>query len=256
MIALDEPDRSSGNAVLCTAGGVFTSSDLGGFNWGCDSEPLQNWEYDSQPFVIEGQNALLPNSCSEPANGVGLASLDRLTPAERRAQSNKLAQRRARARRKALAQDAEAQMAVTSAELQELQNKQKVLEARNNLLEKVVQLGQTQQQQQQQPDITPSQTAVVSEMTQSYRMECATFNIVVRLIILQGVPDLKKTCGFEELPGPAAKLLASNPGVRLTLFPHQEQLLELKEIACMSLRDIAKIYTVCLQIKRHHQHQF
>ena len=79
-------------------------------------------------------------------------------------------------------------------------------------------------------------------------MECATFNCVLRLIILQGVPDLKKTCGFEELPGPAAKLLASNPGVRLTLFPHQEQLLELKEIACMSLRDIAKIYTVSLQI--------
>ena len=161
------PDRSSGNAVQSTTGDVFTS-DLGGFNWGCDSESLQNWEYDSQQFVIEGQDVLLPDSCSEPASGVDLASLDRLTPAERRAQSNKLAQRRARARRKALSQGAEAQLAVTSAELQELQNKQKVLEARNNLLEKVVQLGQTQQPQQQQPDITPSQTAVVSEMMQSH----------------------------------------------------------------------------------------
>lgn len=76
---------------------------------------------------------------------VGTASLDTVTPAERRAQSNKLAQRRARARRKAHVQGTEAQLAVTSAELQQLQDKQKALEARNSLLEKVVQLNQTTQ---------------------------------------------------------------------------------------------------------------
>ena len=69
-----------------------------------------------------------------------------LTPAERRAHSNRLAQRRSRVRKQALAQGAKAQLAINSAELQQLQSKQKALEARNNLLEKVVQLGQKQQQ--------------------------------------------------------------------------------------------------------------
>ena len=163
MFVFDEPDRSSGNAVQSTTGDVFTSSDLLlGLNWDCDSKSLHDRQFDAQPFVIEAQDALLPENCCEPADSGDLASGDRLTPAERRAHSNKLAQRRARARRKALAQGAEAQLAVTSAELQELKNKQKALEARNNLLEKVVQLGQTQQQHQQS-DKQPLSTAVVSK---------------------------------------------------------------------------------------------
>ena len=81
-------------------------------------------------------------------------------------------------------------------------------------------------------------------MTQGYGLLHAVCGNVLSLMILQGVPDLKRTCGFEDLPGPAAKLLASNSGVKLTLLPDGEQLIELQQMACMSFQTLAKIYTV------------
>lgn len=166
MGTFEKLDRSSGNAVHSTADLVMSSDPLE-----CDHSLylLQDWESGSQSLASDSRNAFLPNSFTEPefagTESAGLKDTDNLqdnlTSAERRAQSNRAAQRRARARRKAHFENAEAKLAWTSAALQELQNKQKALEARNNLLEKMVQLGQTQ------PDSTALRSAVVSRPSHS-----------------------------------------------------------------------------------------
>lgn len=95
-------------------------------------------------FLFGPEKAVEPVDV-DPAD-LELACMQGLTSTERRAHSNRLAQRRSRVRKQALAQSAKAQLAINSAELQQLQSRQKALEAHNNLLEKVVQLGQKQQQ--------------------------------------------------------------------------------------------------------------
>ena len=143
-------DRDFGNAVQSstTSDTGLSLDPLGDLGWSYALDPLGGQQPDELSFSSDRLTALagLPE-LAEDAN-VESASLDMLNPAERRAQSNKLAQRRARARKKARAEGAEAQLAVTYAELQELQNKQKALQARNSLLEKIVQLEKPQQQQQ------------------------------------------------------------------------------------------------------------
>lgn len=164
MGGLSMQDRSSGNAVQSSTGDTGMSLDLMGdldYEYG-----LNGWESGSQSFPPGDASAFLLDSILEPAElaDAGAVNLETLSPAERRANSNRLAQRRARARRKARAEGAEAQLAVSSAELQELLNRQKELEARNSLLEKIVQLGPAQQprQQRQQPDRLASCTTTVS----------------------------------------------------------------------------------------------
>lgn len=141
-------DRSYGNAVHNSTSQVASPLDLlGDQSWQQPTDELhlmdagaQTLDCDSGAFSLADNFVDLDDLADRET-----ASLDMLTPAERRAQSNRLAQRRARARRKAKAVGTEAQLAVTSAELQELQSKQRALEARNSLLEKIVRLNHTPQ---------------------------------------------------------------------------------------------------------------
>lgn len=152
MDTLTVQDRSSGNAVHSTTGEASSSLDLlGGLGWE-HLDSSNGLDLGTHLLVDETGSPSLPEDFTELGDFAdpAAAGLEALTPAERRAQSNRLAQRRARARRKARAEGTEAQLAVTSAELQELQNKQKALEARNSLLEKMVQLNQTTQQPERQ----------------------------------------------------------------------------------------------------------
>ena len=152
-------DRSAGNAFeSSTASNTGMSVDLSVLDWDAGLYPLNGPGLDTYIYSALGAT-VLPDSLPELALEAGLqpASPNRLTPAERRAQSNKLAARRARARKKSRAEGTAAQLAVTAAEVQQLQNKQKALEARNALLEKQAQLGVMQQQ----PESKPMSPAIV-----------------------------------------------------------------------------------------------
>ncbi len=70
----------------------------------------------------------------------GVRSTNALSSAERKLLSNRTSQKRLRDRRKARMQSTEAQLADTASELQTLKARQKHLEARNALLEKVADL--------------------------------------------------------------------------------------------------------------------
>ena len=246
MSASSVHDRDFGNAVQSsTTGDTGLSLDpLGDLGWSYALDPLGRHETDELSLPSDRLTALAGLSeLAEDAN-IESASLDMLTPAERRAQSNKLAQRRARARKKARAEGAEAQLAVTSAELQELQNKQKALQARNSLLEKIVQLEQPQHQQQQPAETQALFPAPVSFMNMQNRSPTTHKSNLAKALYLQDFQDLRKVCGFKDLPGPAAKLLATQKAVKLTVHPDKEQIIHLEDFAKISLNTLAKIYTV------------
>ena len=130
-------------------------------------EPSDLTDFDCNSTLLSGLDQFLASENALSADqfaGAGFAGSPGLDPAsmgskaERKAYNNKLAQRRARARKKTHAQAVEAQLAVASAELEQLQSKQKALEARNSLLEKIVQLEKAQQQ----PDSVTSAASFVS----------------------------------------------------------------------------------------------
>ena len=174
-------------------------------------------------------------------------SVDQLTIAERKANTlagNRLAQRRSRARKKAREEGAEAQLAVSSAELQDLLSKQKGLEARNALLEKIVQLGPKQQQQQPKSDAVCSPSVSTLCYTRCHYL---TILCYATAMPVQEVQDLRTPCGFKDLPGPTAKYLASTQAVKLTIDQDREQIIELHEILAMPFKDFARLYTVSLQ---------
>ena len=68
--------------------------------------------------------------------------------------------------------------------------------------------------------------------------------VLVKAPYLQDFQDLRKVCGFKDLPGPAAKLLAAQKAVKLTVHPEKEQVIHLEDFARISLSTLAKIYTV------------
>ena len=191
--------RSSGNAVQSSTGDTGKSLDLMGdldYEYG-----LNGWESGSQSFPGGDASALLLDSSFEPAELAEpeAVSLEKLSPAERRANSNRLAQRRARARRKARTEGAEAQLAVSSAELQELLNKQKELEARNSLLEKIVQLGPAQQPQQQRqlPESLASRTTTVIRHSSVCFLGCTLPCLdphYCRVLLISGRLVASRTC--------------------------------------------------------------
>ena len=154
MNVLDLPHSDSGNPVqrTSTAPGLPVVTD---FNWVHELGLLS--EVHSAVHLVESDDFLPCSSTPDPVDAAEpkQTSVDQLTIAERKANTlagNRLAQRRSRARKKAREEGAEAQLAVSSAELQDLLCKQKGLEARNALLEKIVQLSPKQQQQQPKSD--------------------------------------------------------------------------------------------------------
>ncbi|KAL0055380.1 hypothetical protein WJX82_011516 [Trebouxia sp. C0006] len=91
---------------------------------------------DSEPSGLEAAARSRSNDLgtSEPSN-------KRLSAAERKLQSNRQAQKRFRQRQKERSHTAEAKLLETTAQLEELQVRQRHLEARNLLLEKVARLN-------------------------------------------------------------------------------------------------------------------
>ena len=68
--------------------------------------------------------------------------------------------------------------------------------------------------------------------------------ILAKARYLQDFQDLRQVCGFKDLPGPAAKVLATQKAVKLTVHPDKQQTIHLEDFAKISLSTLAKIYTV------------
>lgn len=195
MTSISIEERTSGDAVHTTTPYP-----------GMPSDPV-NTDYDS--VVVHGMNPLLAYNSARNVDYFGadfagdtaleFPSVD--TQTQRKAHNNKLAQRRARARKKTHAQAVEAQLAVASAELQQLQSKQKALEARNSLLEKIVQLEHAQQPS----DCVAPAANFVSSLCHAYLFQfhvsslihsvlCRIYKKLAKLVGLQSCLAQQQTC--------------------------------------------------------------
>ncbi|DBB14398.1 TPA: hypothetical protein ACH3X3_004698 [Trebouxia sp. C0006] len=86
---------------------------------------------------------------NQEAPPLSLNNTQQLTAVERRQEKNRLAQKRFRQRKKERSTTTEAQLAETTSQLHNLKLRQKELEARNALLEKLARLDKQQKQQQE-----------------------------------------------------------------------------------------------------------
>ena len=62
--------------------------------------------------------------------------------------------------------------------------------------------------------------------------------------MVQDAQQIGRACGFTELPGPVARLLAKDAAVKLTVCANPEVVVSLQDLATMPLPRYAKLYTV------------
>lgn len=67
-------------------------------------------------------------------------------------------------------------------------------------------------------------------------------------LLLQTVPDLYKYRGFKAAPDPLMAMMQTVSSLRLTIWSDVEQMIPVQDIGKLSLREFAKIYTVCAQL--------
>ncbi|DBA68754.1 TPA: hypothetical protein ACH3X2_013375 [Trebouxia sp. C0005] len=156
-----------------------------------------------QTGLIETQ---LDNTVSPP---VPADAASDLSHTQRRLHSNRLAQARARQRKKARADSMQSQLAETTAQLRALKLQQKQLEARNTLLEHVARINQGPM-----PSSQTAHNTIDSDLGQGN-------------IDLAGLIDNTD----------------KGPVIKLTAYGKQGRCMTIKEISNMSFEDLAAVHT-------------
>lgn len=149
----------------------------------------------------------------------------------------------------------ERELASTSAQLTQLQSMQTAINAKNQMLTKLLQLnGQTDQRSavelpksfsvryiELQPaeachDIMHASTCPCSLRTP---IDCITHT-------LQTVQDLYKQRGFKSSPDPVFAANLTEPALRLTVWETGEQHMSIHQIGQLELQEFSKVYTVSM----------
>ncbi|DBA68459.1 hypothetical protein WJX79_009497 [Trebouxia sp. C0005] len=192
---------------------MFASNPLSGIDSGFESASagLTAWNF-LEDLDVGFDSVVDDLALQQPAN-------PQTTNQERIKEKNRIAQKRFRQRKKERSETIEAQLATTTSQLHALKLRQRQLEARNDLLEKVAALNKQQSFQD---------TASVSTGAPSTRLN--KWQAETREVILHALEN--------------SGLRRTQQGQALVLTVHGiEQEMQLEDIGMLSLKAFAKLYT-------------
>ena len=161
----------------------------------------------------------------------------------------------------ARSQTLEAELAETSAQLQQLQVMQTALKTKNQLLEKLVQLNK-QADMKSVPEMAHANAVrhalvhltyckmlvILSNMSLIMQQHHSSLTHQLEIILLQTVEDLYKQRGFKTVAEPILSSRLTAPALRLTIWETGEQYIPLEQIGKLSMQEFAKTYCVRLPL--------